>query len=127
GASCFVLGFPLIDRMGASIKVTQGIVSGTGREGAAADIVVDAKVNPGNSGGPLLDKYGCVIGIITLKTRSGTFEDSYGLAISTPHITEFLQKNHVTMPTAAAPTTVLSAEEVVAKVKPATACILATH
>ena len=66
------MGFPLIDRMGASIKVTQGIVSGTGRSDAGADVVIDAKVNPGNSGGPLLDKFGRVIGIITMKTPPGS-------------------------------------------------------
>lgn len=127
GAACFVLGFPLIDRMGASIKVTQGIVSGTGRQGVGADIVVDAKVNPGNSGGPLLDKYGRVIGIVTLKTFASQIEDSYGLAIGTPHFAQFLVKNHVRILGSPAGATPLTAEEVVMKVKPATVCIVATH
>ena len=127
GAACFAMGFPLIDRMGASIKVTQGIVSGSGRAGVGADVVIDAKVNPGNSGGPLLDKFGRVIGIITMKTRSAQFEDSYGLAIGTSHIREFLEKNKVKVTDGAAGTTPLTAEEVVAKMKPATVCIIATH
>ena len=55
GAECTVMGFPLIDRLGAGIKITRGIVSsGTARQ-QGADIVTDAKVNPGNSGGPMLD------------------------------------------------------------------------
>jgi S1-C subfamily serine protease len=127
GAACFAMGFPLIDRMGASIKVTQGIVSGSGRAGVGADVVIDAKVNPGNSGGPLLDKYGRLIGIITMKTRTATFEDSYGLAIGVGKIREFLEKNKVTVANDPAGAAALSAEEVVAKVKPATVCIIATH
>jgi S1-C subfamily serine protease len=127
GAACFAMGFPLIDRMGASIKVTQGIVSGTGRAGTGADVVIDAKVNPGNSGGPLLDKYGRVIGIITMKTRAATFEDSYGLAIGSAKILEFLEKNKVTVGRGSAGAAALTAEDVAAKVKPATVCIIATH
>jgi serine protease Do len=127
GANCYVLGFPLIDRMGESIKVTQGIVSGSGRGDVGADVVIDAKVNPGNSGGPLLDKFGRVIGIITMKTRAATFEDSYGLAIGSSKILEFLQKNNVTVSKAAPGTAALTAEDVAAKVKPATVCILAMH
>jgi S1-C subfamily serine protease len=127
GAACFAMGFPLIDRMGATIKVTQGIVSGAGRAGFGADVVIDAKVNPGNSGGPLLDKYGRVIGIITMKTRAATFEDSYGLAIGVTKIREFLEKNKVTVTNDAAGTAALTAEEVVGKMKPATVCIIATH
>ena len=127
GAACFAMGFPLIDRMGASIKVTQGIVSGSGRAGIGADVVIDAKVNPGNSGGPLLDKYGRVIGIITMKTRGGGFEDSYGLAISVAKIREFLEKNKVKVTTGENGAAVMSAEEVAAKMKPSTVCIIATH
>ena len=127
GAVCFAMGFPMIDRMGATIKVTQGIVSGSGRAGVGADVVIDAKVNPGNSGGPLLDKYGRVIGIITMKTRAGTFEDSYGLAISAAKIREFLEKNKVKVATGENGATAMTAEEVAAKVKPATVCIIATH
>ena len=54
--------------------LTQGIVSGTGREIGSASgrpiqdvIQTDAAINPGNSGGPLLDSSGCLIGARVLR------------------------------------------------------------
>jgi S1-C subfamily serine protease len=127
GAECTVMGFPLIDRLGAAIKVTRGIVSsGTARQ-QGADIVTDAKVNPGNSGGPMLDRHGNVMGVVTMKSANSTYEDSYGLAISAGKVRKFLAKNNVTVTPGTLATTSLSAEEIAAKVKPAAVCIICTE
>jgi len=76
GDTIFTVGTP----MGDSYKgtVTKGILSGKDRmvevnvTGSTADyymkvIQIDAAVNPGNSGGPLCDVSGNVIGVISLK------------------------------------------------------------
>ena len=76
GDTIFTVGTP----MGTSYKgtVTKGILSGKDRmvevnvSSTAADyymkvIQIDAAVNPGNSGGPLCDVSGNVIGVISLK------------------------------------------------------------
>jgi S1-C subfamily serine protease len=126
GAECTVMGFPLMNQFGSSVKVTRGIVTSsdpaTGQEGP--NVVVDAKVNPGNSGGPILDRYGNVMAVVSMKSRTTDFQDSYGLGISAGNVRKFLAKNKVIL--TAGPTTgmPLSAEEVAAKVKPATVCIL---
>ena len=129
GAECTVMGFPLIDRLGAQIKITRGIVSSGSARQQGADIVTDAKVNPGNSGGPMLDRYGNVMGVVTMKSANSTFEDSYGLAISAGKVRKFLAKNKVDVlaATTSATPTGLSAEEIAAKVKPATVCIICTE
>jgi len=68
GEKVVALGNPL----GLSFTVTEGIVSAKNRviiEGAAGLIQTDVAVNPGNSGGPLLNKEGKVIGIINAKLQ----------------------------------------------------------
>ena len=68
GDICLAMGAPL----GYSQSVTQGIVSAKGRSGSGIGnindfIQTDAAINQGNSGGPLCDVSGKVIGIISLK------------------------------------------------------------
>jgi S1-C subfamily serine protease len=127
GADCTVIGYPLIDRLGADVKITRGIVSSGHQQVAEADVVIDAKVNPGNSGGPILDKHGNVMAIVCMKTLSTESEDTYGLGISVGQIRDFLTKQNVKFdrPTneGDAP---LSAEDIAAKAEPATVCILST-
>ena len=61
---CF-LGFPLEHR---NLTCHQGIISSFFRSGTANIIQLDASVNQGNSGGPLLDPdTGNVIGLVTRK------------------------------------------------------------
>ncbi|MDP9172259.1 MAG: trypsin-like peptidase domain-containing protein [Planctomycetota bacterium] len=127
GADCMVMGYPLPDRLGSDLKVTRGIVSsskGDAQEGA--DVLTDAKVNPGNSGGPILDKYGNVIAIVCMKSIATATEDSYGIGISAGHIREFLKKNKIVLVAAGANPTAMDSEEIVTKVKPATVQIIAT-
>lgn len=128
GAECTVMGFPLLDRLGAAIKITRGIVSSsTAGSTAAADVLIDAKVNPGNSGGPILDRYGNVMAIISMKSRASATEESYGMGISAGRVRKFLEKNSVKVSNGAEGKVNLSAQDIAARVKPATVCILATH
>ena len=67
-------------------SATQGIVSAKGRslpgDSAVPFIQTDAAVNPGNSGGPLFDASGAVVGInAQIYSRSGGFQ---GLSFAIP-------------------------------------------
>ena len=82
GDSVLAIGAPF----GLEQSVTQGIVSAKGRslpgEGHVPFIQTDAAVNPGNSGGPLFDANGRVVGINSqIYSRSGGFQ---GLAFAIP-------------------------------------------
>lgn len=54
------LGYPLGQ---SRLKSTFGIVSGRERMGSSGYIQITAPLNPGNSGGPAIDKHGEVVGI----------------------------------------------------------------
>jgi serine protease Do len=71
---------------GFSFTVTSGIISAVGRttpDGKGDMIQTDAAVNPGNSGGPLINMQGEVVGINTMiyTTREGGF---IGVAFAVP-------------------------------------------
>ena len=61
-------------------SVSRGIVSGLRTSGGATLVQTDAATNPGNSGGPMLDRNGAVIGITTMgyKNAEGL---NFGVAI----------------------------------------------
>jgi S1-C subfamily serine protease len=65
GESVYALGFPLTQTMGTEVKLTNGIISSkTGFDGNVVTYQVSVPVQPGNSGGPLFDGEGNLIGII---------------------------------------------------------------
>ncbi|MBL7933417.1 MAG: trypsin-like peptidase domain-containing protein [Bacteroidia bacterium] len=71
GESVFILGYPLIPTMGEEIKLTTGIVSSkSGFQGSNSSYQVSAPTQPGNSGSPLFDNAGNIIGIINAKHRN---------------------------------------------------------
>ncbi len=79
GENVFVLGYPLRATMGDEIKLTNGIISSrTGFQGDITSYQVSAPVQPGNSGGPLFDSQGNIIGIINAK-HSGAENASYAI------------------------------------------------
>lgn len=89
GEECFVLGYPLISSMGKDIKLTNGIISSkTGFDGNIAQYQISAPIQPGNSGGPLFDKNGNVIGIVQAKH---TQAENAGYAIKASYIRNLVE------------------------------------
>lgn len=69
GTPVFALGYPLaLSSLGTELKFTEGTVnSRTGKEGMISAYQVSAPVQPGNSGGPLFDYEGNILGVINEK------------------------------------------------------------
>ena len=55
GHEVLALGFPLADEIGTNLTVTRGIISSTRVEDGVQLLQTDASLNPGNSGGPLVN------------------------------------------------------------------------
>ena len=82
GENIFVLGYPLRATMGDEVKLTNGIISSkTGFQGDITSYQISAPVQPGNSGGPLFDSQGNLIGIINAK-HTGAENASYAIKAS---------------------------------------------
>jgi S1-C subfamily serine protease len=92
GAAVAGFGYPLGDALGSSLKLSEGVVSALPDE-TSSRYLLDLRVNPGNSGGPLCDRRGNVVGMISEKTGSAGIEDSYGLAIPAAELIKFLDEH----------------------------------
>jgi serine protease DegQ len=97
GDLAFAVGYPL----GLDQTLTMGVISGLGRSGMGDRIEdyiqTDAAVNSGNSGGPLLDSRGRLIGINT-SILSGGGGGNDGIAFAVPsrimmYVVEQLRNN----------------------------------
>ena len=98
GDLAFAVGYPL----GLDQTLTMGVISGLNRSGlgdAVEDYIqTDAAVNSGNSGGPLLDSRGRLIGINTSILSGGFGGGNDGIAFAVPsrimlYVAEQLRKN----------------------------------
>ncbi len=84
GEDVFVLGYPLAQALGNEIKLTNGIISSrTGYQGDVSCYQMSAPVQPGNSGGPMFDNKGNVIGIIVAGVPGA---ENVGYAIKTSYL-----------------------------------------
>ncbi len=88
GEKVIAIGNPL----GLQFSVSEGIVSAVHRSGISGEevyIQTDAALNPGNSGGPLINKQGEVIGMNNFKISEG---ESLGFALESNTIRETINK-----------------------------------
>lgn len=84
GSDVFVLGYPLTSYMGEEIKLTNGIISSrSGYQGDITTYQISAPVQPGNSGGPMFDKNGNVVGIVNAGIPGA---ENVGYAIKTSYL-----------------------------------------
>ena len=89
GEDVFVLGYPLTTTMGDEIKLTTGIISSkTGFQGDVSLYQISAPIQPGNSGGPLFDGNGNLIGIVNAKHRGA---ENVSYAIKTSYLNNLVE------------------------------------
>ena len=89
GEDVFVLGYPLTSTMGDEIKLTTGVISSrTGFQGDVSLYQISAPIQPGNSGGPLFDGSGNIVGIVNAKH---TGAENVGYAIKTSYLNNLVE------------------------------------
>jgi len=88
GEGIYVLGYPMINSMGEEVKLTTGVISAkTGYKGDVTTYQISAPVQGGNSGGPLFDKQGNLIGIINAKIQGA---EGVTYAIKTSYLSSII-------------------------------------
>ena len=91
GEEVFVLGYPLTSTMGDEIKLTTGVISSkTGFQGDVSLYQISAPIQPGNSGGPLFDNRGNLIGIVNAKHKGA---ENVGYAIKTSYLNNLIESS----------------------------------
>jgi len=95
GESIVAIGYPLGDLLGNNIKLTTGNVSSlNGLLNDFTKLQFTAPVQPGNSGGPLLNNKGAVIGVVYAKLKNDIAQN-VSLAIKDNVAKMFLDANEI--------------------------------
>jgi S1-C subfamily serine protease len=108
GDSVVAIGYPFHGLLSSDFSVTTGIVSSLGGVGNDSRYLqISAAVQPGNSGGPLIDTSGNVVGVVSEKINAikvaqitGSIPENINFAIKTGALRDFLDKNAVSYATA---------------------------
>jgi S1-C subfamily serine protease len=116
GRAIILMGYPLAGLLGDMVpSLTEGVVSkGTGLRDDPGTFQLSAKMNRGNSGGPIFDRRGNLIGVAVAKLDTtvtpkdvGAIED-VNLGIASDRIARFIKAS---MPAQTAPGTEMAAED----------------
>ena len=120
GEGIEAFGYPLTDVLAKSGNFTLGNVSalvGMGED--SRYLQISAPVQPGNSGGPLLDQNGNVVGVVSAKLNArppnlvknvGDIPQNVNFAIRASIVTSFLDANSVAYSSGSATQTMQSAD-----------------
>lgn len=102
GDAVAVAGFPLQTLL-SGFNLTTGIVSSlTGIDGDTRVVQITAPVQPGNSGGPVLDSKGNILGVVVsglgaeFAAKRGVLPQNVNFAISANTVKAFLDANQIT-------------------------------
>lgn len=95
GADVFTLGYPLVSTMGEEIKLSTGIISSkSGFKGDITKYQISNPIQPGNSGSPLFDESGNLVGVITSKHED---TQNVGYAIKSNYLDVVIESSPETM------------------------------
>ena len=105
GEDIVAFGYPLSDKLSSSVKLSRGIVSSlSGPNDNYSEIQIDAAIQPGNSGGPVLNMEGQVVGIASsglnkvlmlLDEDQPYIPENINFAVAAPTLLNFLKSNGV--------------------------------
>lgn len=111
GDRVFTVGFPRPTSQGKNAKFTEGSVSSlTGLEDDGDQMQISVPIQPGNSGGPLVNGEGRVVGVIVATLNhahtlasSKSLPQNVNFAVKADHLSKLCQKAGVTLDSSTPP------------------------
>jgi hypothetical protein len=106
GQDVFTMGFPLVEVLGVSPRLNKGLISASvGMNDDTNYLQISTPVQPGNSGGPLLDSHSDAIGVIAatlnplnvLVRTGGGLPQNVNFAIKLDSVCKFLASAKITL------------------------------
>lgn len=103
GDSVIAAGYPLPTLLTDELRITDGTISAmSGLNNDPGKLQITAPIQPGNSGGPLLDTSGHLVGVIVSKisdqavvSKVGVIPQNINFAINLSEVTSFLDQEHI--------------------------------
>ena len=103
GEEIIVSGYPLQGELSESVKITKGVISSLSGPGNNYAIMqIDAAVQPGNSGGPILNQYAEMVGVTVAKAdtlyfleKAGTLPENINFGIKVETVQAFVKGNNI--------------------------------
>lgn len=95
GESVWALGYPMVGVMGDEVKFTDGKISArTGIQGDMSVYQISVPIQPGNSGGPLFDNNGNIVGITSSGLNREAFNsENVNYAIKTSYLYNLIESS----------------------------------
>jgi S1-C subfamily serine protease len=106
GAQVFTIGYPLIELQGSQPKFTDGKISSVaGLRDDPDEMQISVAVQPGNSGGPLADINGDIVGVVVARLNdmttlalAGSIPQNVNYAVKGNTLVRFLRENRALAP-----------------------------
>lgn len=94
GSDVMALGYPLGVRLGLTLKSTRGtVISDADPDLPLGGFLHSATVNGGNSGGPIVDQRGSLVGVVVAGTTRALAENTYGIGVPVEQILAFVRQH----------------------------------
>ena len=131
GEDVAALGYPLADILSSSIKITAGNINSL--LGLADDtryLQISTPVQPGNSGGPVVDRNGRLVGVVTARLKAGASGEAtaapqnVNFAIKASVLELFLQSRGVAFLKADTPENTLTTADLAERIAPSVVQLL---
>ncbi len=103
GEDVMTIGFPMTKVLGNNARLSKGLISSTpGLKDSPKQIQFSAEIQPGNSGGPLFDSEGVVVGVINItlnpwkmaRMTGGALPQNVNFAIKADSVLDFIRSSN---------------------------------